>query len=147
MPHAVILAVSSDQPSADGRRDLARWLKREPEFRGRVGAGGVPDPGTMGTAAEVLLVALGSGGAVAVLIQSVAGWLNARRPDVTVRIEVTDRWSIELDVARARDERQIAAIINAAVDRLDEPRSRPAELGGSDQPRRLDGPGRVDEPR
>lgn len=121
MPHSVRLAVSPDQPSADGGRDLARWLKREPDLRGRVGAEGAPEPGTMGTGVEVLLVALGSGGAVAVLIQSVAGWLNARRPDVTVRIEVVDRWSIELDIARARDERQVAAIIEAAIDRLDEP--------------------------
>ncbi|WP_051797235.1 effector-associated constant component EACC1 [Catenuloplanes japonicus] len=119
MSHPVTIAVTSDD---DDRRDLHRWLRREPELRGRVREQpGSPRPGTMGTGVELLLVALGSGGAIAVLIQSVAGWLNARRPDVTVRIEVTDRWSVELDVARARDERQVAALIESVLARLDDP--------------------------
>lgn len=64
---------------------------------------------------DVLLVAVGSGGAVMVLVQAIAGWLTHRREDVTVKLTRPDGWSAELDVRRARDMNQVTALIEAAV--------------------------------
>lgn len=71
-------------------RSLADWLNSEADLRGRVQAvRPAPEPGKMGALAELLTVALSSGGAGAVLIQSVCVWLN-RRPEVSVSLKGPD---------------------------------------------------------
>jgi hypothetical protein len=56
------------------------WLTAESEFRGKVEVDAHPPAsGEMGGGTDVLLVSLGSGGAITVLISSLTNWLQARR--------------------------------------------------------------------
>ncbi|MEH1163763.1 hypothetical protein V6V47_00085 [Micromonospora sp. CPCC 205539] len=120
----ITLWVYPDLPSADARRSLASWLRAEDRLRGKVTAAAAPDatpePDQMTAGVtDVLLVAVGSGGAVMVLVQAIAGWLAHRREDVTVRLTHPGGWSAELDIRRARDMDQVVALIEAAVRALD----------------------------
>jgi hypothetical protein len=56
----------------------------------------------MGALIDVLVVALGSGGAGAVLAQSLSTWLRHRHTDIRLTI-TTDSRTIELDGKRVRD--------------------------------------------
>jgi hypothetical protein len=59
---------------------LYSWLQRDDEFRGRVRTVTADlKPGDMGGVTEVLMVALGSGGAVATLGGTLNAWIGARR--------------------------------------------------------------------
>ncbi|MGC4750659.1 effector-associated constant component EACC1 [Micromonospora sp. DT201] len=116
----ITLSVYPDLASADARRSLASWLRNEDRLRGKVtaapAAGSTAPPEEMSAGAtDVLLVAVGSDGAVMVLVQAIAGWLTHRREDVTVKLTRPDGWSAELDVRRARDMDQVTALIEAAV--------------------------------
>lgn len=72
-------------------RSLADWLNSEADLRGRVRAvRPAPAPGTMGAAVELLTVALGSGGAGAVLVRSICTWLGQRRSQVSVTLKDRD---------------------------------------------------------
>ncbi len=76
---------------------LRQWLSSESEFRGRVRIEEAPiQPGHMGGLAEALTVALGSGGALAVLAGSVSVWLQQRRSQLTVKIVNPDGSSQEI---------------------------------------------------
>jgi hypothetical protein len=67
---------------------LADWLNSEDSLHGRVRAlRPAPEPGQLGTAVELLSVALGSGGAGAVLVRSICTWLSQRRAEVSVSIK------------------------------------------------------------
>lgn len=116
----ITLSVDSELPSADARRSLGSWLRAEDRLRGQVTT--VPPPGSTIQAGEmsaggedVLVVAVGSGGAAMLLIQSIADWLAHRREDVTVTLTLPGGSSAELDVRRARDMAQVTALIDAAV--------------------------------
>jgi hypothetical protein len=75
---------------------LRRWLSDEEEFRGRVRVEQAsPMPGQMGGLTEALTVALGSGGALAILANSVSVWLRQRRSSLTVKIVNSDGSSQE----------------------------------------------------
>jgi hypothetical protein len=70
---------------------LREWLSSEPEFRGRVQRDTPPaQPTDMGGLSDVLVVAVGSGGAMTVLLQSLGTWLKARRPEVSVEVTSPD---------------------------------------------------------
>lgn len=101
---------------------LFNWLGSEDELRGRVRPQRrAPKPGEMGSAVELLTVAVGSGGAVAVLIQSVCTWLTSRGADVKVTVTTADGRRVEVDVRRAADPaavlREVAEQFPAAVER------------------------------
>lgn len=75
---------------ADGHPELMslrEWISNESELRGRVRVD-EPEPadGQMGGLAEVLTVALASGGALTVLASSVSVWLQQRRSEISVEI-------------------------------------------------------------
>ncbi|MBQ0905542.1 hypothetical protein [Micromonospora sp. U21] len=108
----ITLSVFPDLPSADARRSLASWLRSEDRLREKVTT---PSDDTSAEGADVLLVAVDSGGAVMVLVQAIAGWLTHRREDVTVKLTRPEGWSGELDVPRARDMDEVTALIEAAV--------------------------------
>ena len=113
----VTLEVFPDNPSADGRRSLARWLRSDHELRGQIrsiAVAGTIEPGHLSGGMELLAVALGSGGVVAVLVQAIAGWLTSRSFDATVRLTAENGTSIELDLRRMRDREQLDAAIEAA---------------------------------
>ncbi|GGO26729.1 effector-associated constant component EACC1 [Microbispora bryophytorum] len=105
--------------------ELFNWLGSEDELRGRVRPQRrAPEPGEMGASVELLTVAVGSGGAVAVLIQSVCTWLTSRRTDVKVTVTAADGRRIEVDIRRAADPaavlREVAEQFPAAVERQSE---------------------------
>jgi hypothetical protein len=77
---------------------------------------------------DLLLVAVGSGGVIAVLVQAAVGWLGQYRADVTVRVTGPDGTSVELDVRGLRDHREIASLVESAVLTLQRRSSEP-EVG------------------
>ncbi|MCW6003722.1 hypothetical protein K1W54_03890, partial [Micromonospora sp. CPCC 205371] len=83
--------------------DLQDWLRREPELRGRVRHPPAPvSAGEMGGLSDTLVVALGSGGAISVLLGSVQVWLQRRR-DVSVEVCDGDGRRVALTAQRAAD--------------------------------------------
>ncbi len=98
--HASIALVDD---TADQLASLYAWLQRDDELRGRVRSVAAEfKPGDMGGVTETLTVALGSGGAVAVLAGTLSAWLSARRTRISV--EITDGDSsrrVEIDSANA----------------------------------------------
>jgi Effector Associated Constant Component 1 len=98
-----LLSIGADD--GDVLRSLLDWLRHEDALRGRVRAAQTPvRPGEMGGVLDVLEVALGSGGAGAVLATSVSAWLSQpRRADVTLTVTAEDGRHIELDARRVRD--------------------------------------------
>jgi Effector Associated Constant Component 1 len=86
-------------------RSLLDWLKHEDTLRGRVRTAQTPvRSGEMGGVLDVLMVALGSGGAGAASATSVSTWLSQpRRADVTLTVTAEDGRHIELDARHIRD--------------------------------------------
>ncbi|MFF1909618.1 hypothetical protein [Kitasatospora sp. NPDC058218] len=100
---------------------LRDWLVLEDEFRGRVElVRSVPEPGRMGTAFDLLAVALGSGGAGAVLVQALTTWLTQRRADVTVTVFTREGRQITVDVRRAAQPDQVLAEVRQLLGSGDE---------------------------
>ena len=84
-------------------RSLLDWLRHEDELRGQVVLEQVaPRSGEMGGLADALVVALGSGGAGAVLARSLSTWLWQRRSDLKLTITAHGR-TVELDASRVPD--------------------------------------------
>ncbi|MET8541070.1 hypothetical protein ABZW03_10495 [Kitasatospora sp. NPDC004799] len=79
------LAVEAGGP--DAVLDLRDWLAGEPALRGRVRvAPATPGPGELGGWSDVLIVAVGAGGAVTTLAASLRGYLSQPRTS-TVRLK------------------------------------------------------------
>ncbi|MFD7529883.1 hypothetical protein ACFV8E_20190 [Streptomyces sp. NPDC059849] len=100
------VAVESPEESGAGAHVIALrdWLVSEDALRGRVRPYRQPSlPGHMGSTVEVLTVALGSGGVLAVLIQSVCTWLTSRGTDIKITMSTEGGQRIEVDVKRATD--------------------------------------------
>ncbi|WP_273940112.1 effector-associated constant component EACC1 [Kutzneria chonburiensis] len=102
--------IQVDQP--DELRSLHQWLQQEDELRGQVTLENAPPvPGEMGTLADALVVAVGSGGAITVLANSITVWLRQRKSAVTVKLTENGR-TVEVTVDRAAD---AEAIIRSAL--------------------------------
>ncbi|MBF6332037.1 effector-associated constant component EACC1 [Nocardia transvalensis] len=84
---------------------LYEWLRREPEFRGRVRLlGGGPEPGEMGAVTDILLVALGGGGALTMLASSLKVFFaQPRRSDLEITIETPEGRRISVTAERVAD--------------------------------------------
>lgn len=98
--------ISVGLPETDDLRLLARWLRDEDELRGRVTLVDKPaEPGHMGGVADVLQVAVGSGGAVTAFVTSLFGWLHHRRAihRVTLRIRLANGTETELTCGSTDD--------------------------------------------
>ncbi|MDH6696593.1 hypothetical protein ABZ682_02465 [Streptomyces griseoviridis] len=102
---ATMVELSVHGPSGDQLlRTLRAWLGHNDAFRGQTELRRRPiAEGDMGGGLDVLVVALGSGGAATLLVQSVSTWLNQRRSDVTVTIRATDGREVSISVTRASD--------------------------------------------
>ncbi|MET9225687.1 hypothetical protein [Lentzea sp. NPDC003310] len=100
---------------------LLDWLLREEELRGLVQRSKVaPQPGHMGGLTEFVTVAVGSGGALTVLLSSISGWLRSRRSDVTVEVTIGKN-KVRVDAKRLKaDPDALAKIIAEASQALDE---------------------------
>jgi hypothetical protein len=111
-----------DRP--DEVRSLLGWLRREDGLRGRVDLKHVDPPvdGQMGSVLDVLTVALGSGGAGAVLAGSLSTWLTSRRPDVRVTITGRHGREIEVDGRRVPDVAELIREIERLIDPADRSR-------------------------
>jgi hypothetical protein len=101
-------------------RALFGWLGSEDELRGQLELRNRPIvPGQMGGVLDVLVVALGSGGAGTVLARSLSTWLTQTRADVTVTVTTTaEGQEVKVDTRRARD----AEAVIRGVKELLEPR-------------------------
>lgn len=100
------LLVSVDAvDTVSGLSDLHAWLRREPEFRGRVEMiSPLPTAGELGSLPDVLSVAVGSGGALTALAASLKMFLSQpRRSDVRMTVKTSDGRSVELDAKRVDD--------------------------------------------
>ena len=83
---------------------LWEWLRSEPDLRGCVRvAPALPGEAEMGAVVDVLTVALGSGGAGAVLASSLNTWLRQRRSDVTITVSTPGRRTVQLEARQAAD--------------------------------------------
>jgi len=92
---------------ADGTSEdlaaLGEWLQDEDELRGRIRAvrGGIGET-ELGPITEVLVVALGAGGAGTVLASSLRTWLVTRRTTAKITVEAAGR-SVTLDIQTVSD--------------------------------------------
>ncbi|MFG2821529.1 hypothetical protein ACGFX4_19120 [Kitasatospora sp. NPDC048365] len=92
---------------ADGHGEdlssLYEWLLGEDELRGLVRLGRRPIGETeLGSAVDLITVALGAGGAGSVLSSALTTWLSARRTSAKVTVEVGDR-SVTFEIDTVRD--------------------------------------------
>ena len=101
---------------ADGIESLSDWIRGEPELAGRLRiAGPMPGEGELGALADVLVVAVGSGGTLSVLAASLKAWLaQPRRSDVRIRVQQEDGRTVEIDADRIEGER-VDALIQQAL--------------------------------
>jgi len=104
----VQLHLSGDDVGLADLKNLEDWLLDEPALAGYPVTRPVaaPEPGQMGAVSDVLVVALGSGGAGAALASSLSVWLRSRVSQVTVRIR-TERGEVELSATSARDPKSV----------------------------------------
>jgi membrane-associated two-gene conflict system component 1 (EACC1) len=102
--------VTGDQ---DDLLSLHAWLTDEDALRGRVIVEREQHrPDQMGAIADVLVVALGAGGAVTVLARSVPAWLR-RHADVTVEVSDNTGRTVKITATGPVDAQ---AVIQAALD-------------------------------
>lgn len=110
-PVTVLISTAPGEAEATHLVSLRDWLAAEELLRGRVYFPAQSlRPGEMGAALDVLAVALGSGGAGAVLARSLSTWLVQRRADVIVRLSRKDGQDVVVEVHRSSDPQ---AVINS----------------------------------
>ncbi|WP_405578389.1 hypothetical protein [Streptomyces sp. NBC_01092] len=100
---------------------LYEWLTGEDELRGLVRVGRRPIGETeLGSAVELLTVALGAGGAGSVLSASLITWLKTRRTSAKITVETADR-SISLEIDTVSDAMPLLEQVLRAGDDNDTP--------------------------
>lgn len=100
---------------------LRDWLAAEDVMRGRLQLRRRPVAvGQMGGALDMLVVALGSGGAGAVLAESLSTWLSQRRTDVIVTVSDSRGRKLTLDVKRARDPQTVIREMHSLLEAVEE---------------------------
>lgn len=87
----------------DSIESLSDWLRGERELAGRLHlAGPVPGQNELGALADVLIVAVGSGGTLSVLATSLRAWLaQPHKPDFRIRVQGAGGQTVEIDAKRA----------------------------------------------
>jgi Effector Associated Constant Component 1 len=113
---------------ADTRQDtpgelaaLQDWLTGESRLRGQVRRERpAPNPHEMGAFGDVLVAALGDGGAIAALAGALATWLVTRRGKVSIKVTGPDGRSVEVDARSTDVESLLRTVLPLAV--LPEPR-------------------------
>jgi Effector Associated Constant Component 1 len=101
---------------AAGIESLNDWLRGEPELAGRLRvAGHMPGEGELGALADVLVIALGSGGTLSVLAASLKAWLaQPRKSDVRIRVQRDGGETVEIYASRINGER-VDALVRQAL--------------------------------
>jgi hypothetical protein len=91
---------------------LLAFLKSEAGLYASVNRVGRPiAPTQLGDVANVIAVALGSGGAVSVLSGALSTWMTSQRSDVAISIKTSDR-EVVIDAKGVKD---LEAVISAAL--------------------------------
>jgi len=99
----VTVSVVGRDATLEELRSLFTWLAEVEEFRGRVRlVEGPPKSSTLGGWPEMVVVALGQGGAVTVLASAVITWIRHRTSEVTCTVTRPGRTSIEVTANRVR---------------------------------------------
>jgi Effector Associated Constant Component 1 len=103
------------QGDADDVVSLTTWLSAERELRGAVHPVRRPVGDTdLGSLAEIVSVALGSGGAGSVLASSLITWLRTRPTSAKLLVKVGER-SVKLEIRTLEEVRPLLEqILNAA---------------------------------
>jgi len=106
----VSLQVAGDNAS-DAAAELQAWLGYEPLLRGRITlAMRQPEVGELGSAMDLISVAVGAGGALTALAASLKTFFaQPRRSDVRITIRTEDGRSIEIDARRVNDVDKLVA--------------------------------------
>jgi membrane-associated two-gene conflict system component 1 (EACC1) len=101
---------------ATGVESLSDWLRGEPELAGKLRvAGPTPGEGQLGTLADVLVVAVGSGGTLSVLATSLKAWLaQPHGQHVRIRVQRDGGETVEIDADRI-DAEQADALLHQAL--------------------------------
>ncbi|MFD8749515.1 hypothetical protein ACFV0O_00805 [Kitasatospora sp. NPDC059577] len=105
--------------------ELWDWLRRERALAGLVRA--VPTPpadGELGGVTQVLEVALGAGGAGAVVARALAVWLRTRRSDVTAEVTTRHR-RVRVTATQVRSEDVVPLLAEVLGEDDDETGPRP----------------------
>jgi hypothetical protein len=105
-----------DGNRAAGIESLSDWLRGEPKLAGRVSAAGpMPGEGELGALADVLVVAVGSGGTLSVLATSLKAWLaQPQGQHVRIRVRRDGGETVEIDANRI-DAEQADALLRQAL--------------------------------
>ncbi|WP_308169806.1 effector-associated constant component EACC1 [Acrocarpospora catenulata] len=97
------IGVSGDDEVAE-LADLQEWLRGERALIGRVrSVSRPPAENELGGALDVLVVALGTGGAGVALARSLTAWLQTRRVNVAITV-TSPSGSVKVDAQRIKDE-------------------------------------------
>ena len=98
---------------------LYEWLRRENALRGNVQMSRNPArPGEMGDLADIIVVAVESGGLLSVVVTSVATWLSQRRNDVEIEIKSPDGRSVRVN---SRGKANAEELLKALTDSAEKP--------------------------
>lgn len=82
---------------------LARYLRGEEEFRGRVRVvAGVAPPDAMGAVADSLIVALTQTGTVTALSATLIAWIRSRRGSARLTVTRPDGSTVTVDAAQVK---------------------------------------------
>jgi len=109
MTPTVVRLITGD---LDDLMSLLEWLTSEDELRGNVFVErDPPRDGRMGAVADVLVVALGAGGAATALVRSLPTWL---RRHTHVTIEIRDSTGRTVKVS-ARGDVNVADVVRSAL--------------------------------
>ena len=95
---------------------LWEWLRGERALTGTIRpAGPASREGELGGVADVLAIALSSGGAGAVLARSLMAWLQTRRADIAVTVK-TDAGTVTVDAHNVGSGAALAALLQVLRD-------------------------------
>jgi Effector Associated Constant Component 1 len=96
------IAMSGPDPAGE-LRSLYAWLADDEELRGLVRLDTTtPAAGTLGSAAELLVVALGPGGVSAAVATGLVAWLRQRTSDIAITARGPDGREVRLAARRVR---------------------------------------------
>jgi membrane-associated two-gene conflict system component 1 (EACC1) len=98
----VRLTVAGDDAPA-AMRSLEVWLAGHDELHGRVEpVGTAPQPGTMGSVADVLMVTVGPGGVATAVASVLISWIRRQRGKISVSARRPDGTEITLTADHVR---------------------------------------------
>lgn len=88
---------------SDDLRSLSSFLAQEPQLRGRLQlVDSLPPAGSLGAVTDVVMVAVGSGGALTALTGAAAVWLQSRGSAIKIRLQDSSGRSAEIDADKVK---------------------------------------------